>query len=285
MQRFPFTAPTLAAIALLAISGLFARAQQQPAGAGTAATVASLNDVLLAKAATLYYSTAKSGLNSFDCQVHPDWNKIMLSARKGAPVAADNSKVALLSAVKITLHARLKGNSVLDWQAPADPKKPLDQAATDMLEKAHRNIESTWQGLLRLWIPLVNGSLAESLGEDGAEISETADGYTLRSRDKAQAHSEQFDRNMLLKEFIVTEAEGTVSLTPAFQSTADGLLLSGFDARIQPAGARQENVPQMHVSIEYRTVSGFEIPGKFSVETPGVVQMDFALDGCTVNPK
>jgi len=291
MQRFPFTAPTLAAIALLAVSGLTAGAQQQPAGAGTAATpvqtatAASLNDVLLTKAATLYSSTAKSGLESFNCQVHPDWNKMMMSERKGAPAAADNSKVALLSAVKITLRARLKGESVLDWHAPAAQKKQLDQASTEMLERAHRSIDSTWQGLLKLWIPLVDGSLAERLGEEGAQISETADGYLLRSKDGARGRSELFDRNMLLKNFTVTEAEGTVSLTPAFQATAEGLLLSGFDARVQAAGAPEESARPMHVAIEYQTVAGFEIPGKVSVETPGAVEMDFALDGCAVNPK
>jgi len=35
----------------------------------------------------LYDSAEKSGLHAFRCQVHPDWNLIMTSSRKGGAIA------------------------------------------------------------------------------------------------------------------------------------------------------------------------------------------------------
>jgi hypothetical protein len=313
MKRLPIAVPARAAAALLALSCLLAHAQQLPAGPGAAttplqpATAASLNDSLMARATTLYSSTVKSGLHSFDCQVHPDWMKIMLSSRKGVALDSDDTRAALLGAVKITLHARLEGSSTLDWQAPPDNGQRRDQAAQDMLDRAHRSIESTLDGVLRLWIPLVDGSLAESFGEDDMEIAQTANGYVVRSADKSrstgklkdkqksplqsqsqsqgQSITEEFDRSLLLQHFTMVDAGSTASLTPAFQPTPQGLLVSSFDALLQPAGVPPADARQMHIALEYQTVSGIQIPGKIGVELPNVAEMDFTFDGCTVNPQ
>ena len=163
----------LATAGLLAFSCLLARSQASPAGQAASAaplplaTAASLKDTLLAKATSLYDSTAKSGLRRFDCQVHPDWKEIIASSRGGAPVSGDDPRLALVSTAKITLHARMAGGSTLDWQASAgEPLSPSKQAEGQaLLERAHHGIENTLLGVLKLWIPLVDGSVAESLGE------------------------------------------------------------------------------------------------------------------------
>jgi hypothetical protein len=291
MQTSPFAALSrVSTVALLiAVPCLLVQAQApSPSPIPQAATrqsrtAASLNDILLAKATGLYDSTAKSGLRSFDCQVHPDWNKMMASSRKNASEAADEAKVALLGTVKIILHARLNGGSALDWQVPEPAEKPLDQAQTSAIEKAHKGVEKTLDGFLKLWTPLVDGSVAESLGEDGMNLAQTANGYTLRSKDKRYPRIEEFDRDLLLKHFIVADSASTVDIAPIFRPSARGLLVQSFVARIQPQGAPPEAAQEMHIGLEYQTVSATQIPARISVEVPNVVEMDFALDGCTVN--
>ncbi|HEY1903991.1 MAG TPA: hypothetical protein VGG56_16270 [Terracidiphilus sp.] len=268
---------------------LTAQAQNPPATPAPpsapvqAAATANLNDTLLARATSLYDSTAKSGLRSFDCEVRPDWSKIMLSSRKGAPIAAGDTRLDLLNTVKITLHGRIKGSSTLDWQIPAHSATPLDASSAAILDKAHRGIENTLQGVLKLWIPLVDGSVAESFGEEDAELAQTENGYTLRLNDKNHSVAEEFDRNLLLKQFVVNGSGSSVNIAPIFEPTSSGLLLSSFVARIQPAGAPAESAQQMHVAIEYQPIAGTQIPSRLSVEIPHVVQMDFAFDACTVN--
>jgi hypothetical protein len=287
MQRFTRAFPIFAPAALLAMSCLLARAQNSPAASQTPvaplqqAAAATLNDALLAKATSLYNSTAKMGLHSFDCQVHPDWNKIMTSSRNGIPLPTDDPRLPLLTAVTITLHAYLAGTSTLDWQPSTD--KPLDEAATATLDKAHQGIEQTMLGVLKLWIPLADGSVAESLGEDDVDIHQAENGYTVRSKDKQHSLTEEFDSNLILKRFIAADSGSTVDIAPNFQPTNQGLLISGFTAHIRAAGSLPEKSQQMNVAIEYQTISGAQIPSRLSVQVPNVVEMDFALDSCTVN--
>jgi hypothetical protein len=267
--------------ALLAFSCLLA--QSQAPRPGPAATAAGLKDTLLAKATTLYDSAAKSGLRSFDCQVLPDWKKMMSSARKGVAVADDDPKLVLVGQVKIALHARINGSSAIDWQVPAHPEKPLDAHAIELLNQVHQGLESTLLGALKLWIPLVNGSVAASFGEDDASLSQSADGYTLRSKDKGRSVTEEFDRDLVLKHFIAIDSGSAADIEPAYHSTPHGLLLKSFVAHVQTAGASPESAQVMNVAIEYQDVSAILIPGRITVEMPGLVQMDFALNGCTVN--
>jgi predicted phosphohydrolase len=254
-----------------------------PAGPLKQASSGTLRDTLLAKAAGLYDSTARAGLHGFDCQVHPDWNLIMTSSRRGPPAAGDDAKLTLLSTVRIALHARLKGNSSLDWQVPDQHRTPIDKASTAMLDQAHRGIENTLVSVLKLWIPLVDGSVAESLGEEDMEIAQTENGYALRSKDKSL--TEEFDRNLLLVRYLAVDSGSTVNIEPTFKHSSQGLLLSSFVAHIHPAGAPANSIQEMHVELEYQTVSSAQIPARLTIEIPNVVQMDFKLDGCSVNPK
>jgi hypothetical protein len=278
-----------AAAAVLAFSCLLAAAQAPPptpspsAGSLQSATAAGLKDTLLAKATSLYDSTAKSGLRSFDCQVHPDWKKMMSSARKGAPVADDDPKLILVGTVKIALHASINGSSAIEWQTPAHPEKPLDAHATDILNQVHQGLENTLLATLKLWIPLVNGSVAASFGVDDASLSQTEDGYTLRSRDKGRSVTEDFDRDLVLKHLIAVDSGTTADIEPAYHSTPHGLLIKSFIAHVQPPGASPESAQVMNVALEYQSVGAFLIPARFAVDMPNLVEMDFAFDGCTVN--
>lgn len=287
MQKLARSFSTFTAAALIAVSCLLAHTQnlpaaaQPPAAPSQPAAAASLNDALLARATSLYSSTAKMGLHSFDCQVHPDWSKIMTSSRNGVPLPANDPRLPLLSAVKINLHARLAGASTLDWQ-PAK-EKPVDDAAAATLDKAHRGIEQTLLGVLKLWVPLADGSIAESLGEEDAEIDQPESGYTLRSKDKQHSLTEEFDSNLILKRSIATDSGSTVDIAPSFQPTDQGLLVSGFTAQIRPSSSPAQNSQQMRVAIEYQSIAGAQVPSYLSVEVPAIVEMDFNLDGCAVN--
>ena len=289
MQRSMLALPFRIATALLALSCIAVHAQSSaaapPANAAPVqqAAAASLGDTLLARATALYASTAKSGLRSFDCSVHPDWEKIKASSRKDEPPASGDAEMALLNSVKITLHARLDGDSTMDWVVPEG--NSLDPASSAMLDRAHRGIEQTLESALKLWIPLVNGSVAESLGAEDVEVTQNDHGYSVRSRDKRHSLAEEFDRELLLTRYVIADAGSVVDIAPAFQSTRQGLLLSSFVARVQPAGAPGEKAQEIRFSIEYQDVSGAPLPEKLAVDVSNFVTMDFVLDGCTVKLK
>jgi hypothetical protein len=261
---FPLRVPTLAVSALLPASAVLARAQTPPPAAplpvpgqtpalASAPTVAGAKDALMARAELLYDPAEKSGLHAFRCQVHPDWNLIMTSSRKGAPLAADDPRLPLLNQVRITLHARLNGSSTLDWQPP--PGR-LGASAQATLDTAHRGIEQTLLGVLKLWAPLVNGSIPESFGEDNSVLAQSENSCTLRSKDKQRSLTELSDRHLLLTQSISTESGPTIRIAPNFDGNGQRLLVSSFIARIHAAGrsprtTAPETGEQTRVALEY----------------------------------
>ncbi|MFI5097693.1 MAG: hypothetical protein ACHQT6_06925 [Candidatus Acidiferrales bacterium] len=258
-----------------------AAAPRLPASQSQAAAKGNPNDEMLAKASKLYYSTAKAGLDGFDCTVHPDWRQLFISAQKGAAIAADDSRVQLLNSVKVTLHARMKGDSILDWGAAANPDKPLDQDSTSLLDNMHKATEQTLQGFLQFWIPFVDGSAVPSSSE-GLEVTQTEKGYKLHAVTEGTEVTEQLDSSLLLQHFNVVMSSATVDFAPAYKYTDKGLLVNSFLAHILPAGAPPEQEQELHVAIEYQTIDGFPLPAKLFMEVINTGTFNFALDGCTV---
>jgi hypothetical protein len=68
--------------------------------------------------------------------------------------------------------------------------------------------------------------------------------------------TEQFDRNLLLTQYISDESGSTIRIAPNFERARQGLLLSGFIARIHAAGARPQTAAaetdqETRVALEY----------------------------------
>jgi len=271
-------------IAPLMLCSALGQAQSAPAvSQAPPASTASLHDTLLAKAATLYYSAAKAGLRNFDCRVHPDWAGMMKSVRKGEPLPESDPRLALLDTVSITLHMNLKTGSSLEWRLPDPQQKPLDQDQTALLNQVHHGIEQSLGGILKMWTPLVDGSIAEMLGEERAQIFADANGYTLRSKTEHETVTEIFDNGLVLKRYILESAtSANVDLAPTFKTDPQGLLPASFVGRLHGANT-QGPAQEMDVSLEYQSVSGIEIPARITAVMPNVIEMDFRLDGCAVN--
>ncbi len=240
------------------------------------------NDAMLARAAKLYYSSAKAGLNGFTCLVHPDWHGLFVSANRDAAVAPDDARVVLLNGVRITMHARMKGGSTLDWEPASDPNKTLDEASTTLLKSMHEATEQTLQGFLQFWTPFVNGStIPESSA--GLEITPVEGGYSMHAKTSDTEVTETMSNSLILEHFDVKLNEASVKFAPLYQSTAKGLLVSGFQAQILAQGAPLEKAQEMRVAIEYQTVEDMPVPSRLNMEVIGTGIFNFTFDGCTVD--
>jgi hypothetical protein len=288
MLNCSLRSPALLPAALLALCLLAAHAQNPPASPAApgqshpAAVAPNPNDELLARAARLYYSSAKAGLDSFDCAVHPDWRTVFVSAEKSSTVAEDDPRIVLLKKVNITLHGRLKGGSTLDWNPPAQPDKPLDQDSTSLLANMHSAIDQTLQGFMQFWTPFVDGSAIPS-SSDGLQITQTENGYTLHAEQSGVGTTEQLDKSLVMRHVEVILNGTTIQFDPAYMPTDKGLLVNKFLAHIQPQGAAPEQAQVMHVSIEYQVLSGFPIPARLYMDVVNNGTLNFVLDGCSVN--
>lgn len=260
-------------------------AQTAPPSAAPAAApspTSAANQAFLTSASKLYYSSAKAGLTGFQCSVHPDWHALFVAAAKGAEVAPDDPKVALLNSVTIVLHARMKGGSTMDWNPPT-PAQPLDAGSTALLDRMHQASNQTLQGFLQFWTPFVDGSVIPD-SPDGVDIAATDKGHILHADQGATSLTEVFDTGSVLKEFNVVMSGAKINFSPSYKPTDKGLLVNAFQAKIQPPGVDADKAQLMNVAIDYQDVGGFPIPTSIQMDVIGTGKLNFVLDQCKVNP-
>jgi len=238
------------------------------------------NDELLAKASKLYFSTASVGLDGFDCAIQPDWHTLFVSTNKGVAFAEDDSRIVLLKKVKVTLHARVKGGSTIDWVP--DPGQTLNQDSTSQLDQMHKATEQTLRGFLQFWIPFVDGSVVPS-NSKGLQISKTATGFTFHAASNGTEVTEIMSNDLILQQYNVVTAGSSIKFAPSYESSEKGLLVNRFVAHIQQIGPPPGPVREMHVEIYYKTISEIPIPAKLNVEVIGTGIFNFAFDGCQVS--
>ncbi len=278
----------LSAVLLGACLASAASAQSAPATSAAAQTPAksaadtAANDAYLAKAGTLYYSTAKAGLSGFDCAVHPDWRALFVSANPGTAVASDDPRILLLKSVSIKLHGRMKGGSSLEW-TPA-PGKVTDDASTGLLDNMQKATEQTLMGFMQFWTPFVDGSAVPANSAGLAVTRNDKQEVTLHADEAGTSVTEVFDSNSVLKDFDVVLNGADIRFGPSYKYTEKGLLVSGFLAHILPAGATAGQSQEMHVGIEYSPVDSFLIPSRVNMEVVGTGIFNFTFDGCTATP-
>ena len=257
-----------------------------PAG-HTAESAASSADAAgdnawLASTGKLYYSTAKTGLNGFDCTVHPDWRELFVTSNPGTQVGNDDEHLALLNSVKINLHAHLRGGSTMDWSRDPSDIKPLDDASNEMLGKMHQATEQTIEGFLQFWTPFVDGSVVPD-SADGLTITHTGTQHTIHAAQGDVELTEIFSNDLLLQHFDVNMKAVSIKFQPAYKPTDQGLLVKSFQAHVQPAGTPADQAEDMHVEIEYQTLDGFPIPSRLNMTVTNSGTFNFVLDGCSVS--
>jgi hypothetical protein len=237
------------------------------------------DDELLAKTSRLYYSTRTAGLDGFDCQVHPDWHALFSSASQGAVIAEDDARILLLKPVKVTVHARMNGQSTLEWVRAPEPEKPLDSDSSILLDRMHEATEHAMQGFLQFWIPFVDGSFVPASSE-GLKVTRSASDFTIQGEQNGTQVTEIFSNEMILQHFNVVTEGVSIRFVPSYQSTEKGLLVNHFDAHIQPIGQASEAAQVMHVQVLYATIVGLFIPSNLNMEVVGTGTFNMAMDGC-----
>ena len=264
-----------------------ASSAQNPAPAPAAASQSAQpnpDNEWLAKTSKLYYSSARAGLTAFDCSIHPNWRTLVSSAVAGATVPDDDPRIALLNAVRITVHARMKGGSTLEWVAESNPDKPLDQTSTDLLDGMHKSVEQTLEGFLQFWGPFMEATVVPD-STAGLEITHTPTVHTIHARQAGTELTEVFSSDLVLQQFNVNMSSASIKFSPTYKPTPQGLLVNAFEAHILPEGAPPAQEQVMKVGIEYQPIGTLIVPGKLHMEVVGTGIFDYTFEGCTTNPK
>lgn len=259
---------------LLAFSFAVLASAQSP----SASSSSGPNNDWLAQAAKMYYSSAHAGLKGFDCEVRPDWQALYAAKNGGQVSAVDQPKLALLSAVKLALHARMENGSILDWNPP---NQTLDAGQTELLKSMQSGMNQMLQGFVEFWTPFIERQVIPD-SSSGLEMAVTDDGGRKAHVKTADVEVfETFDSGRILRQYNVVMSGAKIEVTPAYSPSDHGLVISHFHAVIHPTGETQK-VQEMNVDITYQWLNGFPIPAHLNMDVAGAAEVNTTFENCTV---
>jgi hypothetical protein len=279
MRRSPHSLTGWIVVAMISIWAATGYAQNASSSSpATGSPQQSADMDWLAKTAKIYYSSAKAGLAGFNCQVHPDWQALIAGTAKNGDAPASDANLAQLKNVKITMHARMRGGSTIEWLAGSsdDPN--------GVMENMHQTVQQTLEGFLQFWSPFMEVTVVPSKTE-GIEITHSPTSHIIHAKQGSTELTEIFNSNLVLEHFDVVLAGTSIKFAPTFDSTPKGLLVKTFTAEILPAGATPQQMQKMQVRLDYQTVNNQTLPKQLNMDIAGSGSFSFAFDGCSTESK
>lgn len=289
MYRFTYNlSARLAGTIFLLLLAAMASDAQAPANASPspapapAAGPQNPENEWLAKTAKVYFSSAKAGLAGFDCDVHPDWRALIVSANKGKEVAENDEHLAQLKNVKVKMHARMRGGSTIEWLENSSDGQQTSDEMNATINTLHQTVQQILEGFMQFWSPFMEVAMVPPKA-DGLEITHSPTSHIIYTKDGTTELTEIFNKDLVLEHFNLMLAGTSIKLTPTFESTPQGMLVRSFAAEIMPAGATPEKMQKMQVRVDYQTVNSQTIPGQLNMDISGTGNFNFAFDGCSTD--
>jgi hypothetical protein len=263
--------------ALLALSGIFAAAQQaaNPAGFSSASephlTAPKVDGakVLAGVSASHYHP---DDLTEMDCGAVIDWESVMKQLKQtGAP---DRMKV--LDGMNVELRAqRNKPAMVRVTWANGEPtnKQTIEQGSQQMLGGFFQMYWTVFASALK---PSQASSMHIDPRDDG--------GYAIHNATNSTEFGFNVDRELVPTKVYVKSpsmnVDSTLTFTPAPDPVPGDLRwLTHIDSTITVG----TNVTNSTFDIEYQTLGGFHVPKRISIGVGGAYTVPIELIGCSVS--
>ena len=233
MKRQTRTLVTLLTILALTVSA-------QPRGQ------ANTNNEVLNRARGAYYSLARKGFKGFTAAVEPNWEVIL--AHTATP-----KTLAIFRAVQFSLAVDANGAATVTHEVGANAKPELQETA----DRIQSDVQRLVAGFFNTWrIFVVNSPFPET----EIQIENPGKHYNFSSTSPNGKVTVT-----MMDDFSITEwqlAGPTVKRTvkPQFQKTADGFLLTAYQALFEPVGEGIRT--KLDFQIEYQELSGMKVPFK-----------------------
>jgi hypothetical protein len=222
-----------------------------------------------------YYTPTVSGLKSFRCEATIDW-KAMLTRFSGTEISEDNPMLKYLQTVHLSVVDQLKGKGSLEWSDTGVPPEGKEAGVKQMRE----GLQIMVGGFFQSWNGYMNGTIVP-LPDESVEATLAGEGVHLHAGTSSDAIDEDFDKNMLLTQAVVSSSQMRVVAVPTYVRTEEGLLISAISSRVnQPPSAPPTDVT---IRVEYAKVDSFQIPSHivYDIKNVGVIEVGF--NACQVS--
>jgi hypothetical protein len=230
----------------------------------------------LVSAHAQYYTPTTSGLKSFHCDASIDW-KAMLSRFTGTEIADDNPALKFLQPVHLAVNDDLHGKGELEWTTEVEP--PAERKAG--VKQIQEGLQATLNGFFQTWNAYMNGSMVP-FPDSSVTITGSGDGVHLSGALKDTSFDEEYDKNMLLTQALVSSPTLVVLAKPTYTHTEDGLVLASVASTIHQPPTAPET--QATFRVEYAKVDSYQIPSRveFDIKNIGMIEIGFSACKVTV---
>ncbi len=248
------------------------------AGAGMAQSAADRQ--ILTNAHEAYYSLRTQGVNSFQCDVTPDWNSLLQDERKSKPDAAD-AAIKILNQLHFVVNFGADGKSHMTHNELTGQTQEMNKALAQIyggMEQMSSGFFDTWS-LFMFNKPFPEASTKFELQPIGAL-------YTLHYLESGSDIVTTMSKDLAISQLVVTTTEFHSSIHPTLTKSANGFLLSGYDADYD--SGKPEELTHLNVVVDYQMVSGVEMLQKLDLKgsyggSKFSVQLGF--QGCQITKK
>lgn len=237
------------------------------------------NKEVLKQARDSYYSLKKQGLVDFHCNLTPNWDALLADTKKQDPAAADKA-IATLKQLQFTVSLGTTGSAKVTHTTVAPENADMAKG----LNQIYSGMEQMVTGFFDTWAPFMISTPFPEL-DSVYNLTAQGDQWTLSYKEGATTDVvNTMSKNLVIRELKVTTPQFSSSIRPQFITSAQGFLLSGYDADY--VGQSPSETTKLKVGISYQMVNGFQVPQTLDLSgsyggTPFQVQVMFS--GCQAN--
>ncbi len=233
---------------------------------------------IIKQARAAYYSLRGRGLDEFESSVQPNWRLVLKDQLAADPASAEKA-LTMLNGIHFLVSLGRDGAVKITHR---EDVAPVNEQAAEGFKQIFSGMEQAMSGFFDSWSPFMLTSPFPEVAGDYT-LEELNNQYHLSYKDGPAAIATAMSKDLVISEIKVDSPEFKSVLKPQFTKSAQGLLLSGYEATYQGAGGGASVI--LNVRIENQPVNGMQLPQKLNLDgsyqgTP--FQMELAFSGYKV---
>jgi hypothetical protein len=214
---------------------------------------------IIKKARAAYYSLRSHGLDGFEASVQPNWRLVLKDQLAQNPAGAEEA-LKMLNGIHFQVSLGRDGAVKI---AHHEDIAPVNQQAAEGFKQIFGGMDQAMSGFFDSWsIFMLTSPFPVATGD--YTLEELNHQYHLSYKDGAAAISTTMTQDLVITEIKVDSPEFKSVLKPQFTKSAEGLLLSQYDATYQGTGSGDSTI--LNVRIENQPVNGFQLARKLNLD-------------------
>jgi hypothetical protein len=204
-----------------------------------------------------YYSLKSQGMTEFQCALVPNW-RLLLTEQKLAPDGVDRG-VLLLDKIHFSVSVTASGDAKVTHNDVAVENKQVAEG----LSQVYTGMEQMTTGFFQTWSVFTMSPPLPEIGGD-YQLEKTGTEYRLSYKDGTADMVTLLDRDFVMTSLKTTAPEFDSILKPQFKKTAQGLLMTGYQATY--TGKSAADATELQVGIDYQAVDKLQLPQKLALK-------------------